>query len=328
VKRNGEVRQPFKPKPTIDPSAPFDGTSTTRDDYINHGRVVPPQAVRPTQTVVKSGPFDATSTHARDFHQHPNAARRSFKPTDNSQRPGENRDFQTEAGQFGRTRGAPAQLCKPANGPSTIPESRDFRTEANASFDDKGFVAERAKRPDNQYVPSGAFDGTTTTGADFQVWPRQASKSYKPAQSAMHSDVPFDPTTNYSSEFVKRNGEVRQPFKPKSTIDPSAPFDGSSTTRDDYKNHGRVVPPQAVRPAQTVVKSAPFDASSTHARDFHEHPSAARRSFKPLDASSRLGEDRDFHTDHRDNYVLYGGKTYVDRTMPEARKTGSFRYLR
>ena len=322
------VRQPFKPKATVNPDLPWEGNSTQREDFKNHGRVEPPRAVRPAETVVKSAPFDATSTHARDFHQHPSATRRSFKPNEQAHRTAENRDFGTEQGQYGSTRGVPAALCRPANGQNTVPENRDFRTETHANYDNKGYVAERAKRPENQYVPSGPFDGTSTTKNDFQAWPQQKTASFKPAQSALHSDAPFDSNTNYNNDYIARPVSVRQPFKPKATVNPDLPWEGNSTAREDYKNHGRVEPSRAVRPAETVVKSAPFDAQSTHARDFHQHPNAMRRSFKPHEGGARDGEDRDFKTDHRANYVLYDDGTYKDRTQPAERMTGSFRYLR
>jgi hypothetical protein len=216
----------------------------------------------------------------------------------------EDRNFTTETrNNFAGTRGPASQSCRPVRVAADNAEGRDFKTEFTGSFDNKGYCAVKPVRPTSQALDSGSFDGTSTTRQDYQAWPRTKTQSCKPVPVANVSAAPFDPTTNYSSTFTGTRGERRQPYKPASSMLQGAPFDGTTTTKQDYLPHLNAERAVPVKPAQTVIENVPFNAASTHASDFQQRGGGPRRAFKPKSTAAMMDEDRNFTTETRNNFA-------------------------
>jgi len=330
--QRGEVRQPFKPSASLKQDAPFDASTTTREDYKRYDNADRAKPIKPPTTVVENMPFNATSTHAQDYRYQPTAVRRPFKPNNNAANLNEDRDFLTETrGNFTGTRGAPTASFKPQARADQGPDNRDFMTETQGNFDNKGYCAAKPIRPTSQPMDANTFDGNTTTKSDFPRWSGAGpAQSCKPANN--RSEVPEnrDFLTETRGSYVPLKGEREQLRRPPNGYNPGDDNrDFTTETKDNLRNFGKGDRMPVVKPAATVIENMPFNATSTHASDFRSHGTATRRPFRPNNTADMLGEDRDFNTEFRSNFVKYQEDNYAESlNRPDMKPKPSFRYIR
>ncbi|KAG2447656.1 hypothetical protein HYH02_007572 [Chlamydomonas schloesseri] len=201
---------PIEPRPPVTGgqhqpnTAPFDGTTAYRDNYRGHN-IDPSQYARATGRPtgpLTTAPFDGASSYKQDYPQHPLEPRQAH--------------------------------TGPAYQPNTAP------------FDGTSHYK-------SQYVP-------------HQVEPRPHAG---PVHAQHNSSVPFDGTTTHKADFPAHPIEPRPPVTGGQYVPNTAPFAGSSEARDAYQpwpidpstmqRHGG---PPPMRP------SAPFDGASTYKQEF------------------------------------------------------------
>ena len=128
-----------------------------------------------------------------------------------------------------------------------------------------------------------------------------------PREAHYDPNMTSEARQSYNGVFspAKRVGAPDQ-YKPREGV----PFEGESTHKADYRNHG-VLPRHTGGPTRGALmdtgvgkSQTPFDDTTTHKSDFPAHPLVARKSGGPRDGNlSTLGPDeRDWSTEGRNAY--------------------------
>lgn len=128
-----------------------------------------------------------------------------------------------------------------------------------------------------------------------------------PRETRYDPNMTSEARQSYNGVFspAKRVGAPDQ-YKPRENV----PFEGESTHKADYRNHG-VLPRHTGGPTRGALmdtgvgkSQSPFDDTTTHKSDFPAHPLAPRKSGGPRDGNlSTLGPDeRDWSTEGRNAY--------------------------
>ncbi|XP_046553997.1 uncharacterized protein LOC124263411 [Haliotis rubra] len=295
-------RVSYKPVHSVQKSDdPFDDKTTTREDYPEHN--IEPRGKREAHPYIKpEGAMESTTSNRLDYPEHALSQRESFKPTDAVQR-------------------------------SNIPF--DDQTTARMDYPEHQ-IEPRQRREHLKYVkPDGEMNSITTNRSDFPEHELTPRESFKPATTALHTDVPFDGnTTNRADypeheiqtrvkrlqqEYVKPEGKMegattnrsdypehaisqRVSYKPVHSVQKSDdPFDDKTTTREDYPEHN--IEPRGKREAHPYIKpEGAMESTTSNRLDYPEHALSQRESFKPTDAVQRSNVPFDDQTTARMDY--------------------------
>ncbi|CAL1545864.1 unnamed protein product [Lymnaea stagnalis] len=237
----GDFRQPpqtkrdlIKPKNDyIPPTAPMASTTTNQASYMEHGIQPRPNFKPKTDYIKPDIPLDDRTDYRDKFTEHQISPRQ--------------------------------QRAKETHKPPTAP--LDSRTITNESYKGVFQPMRESFRPDQRYVkPDVAVENDTTFTSAFKQWPtgerfrhrqetyvkpegfmdlttinREAYKEVRGQRppmvrlSSSHllpADGKFDNNTSYSTEFVAKNPDHRQIFKPENQYHPSsAPFEDKTEYR-------------------------------------------------------------------------------------------------
>ena len=112
----------------------------------------------------------------------------------------------------------------------------------------------------------------------------------------------------------------------------NVPFEGESTSKADYKNHGVVArrsgPPRsaATMDGRPAAAAAPFDDTTTNKSDYPAHPILPRSAGGPRDGNlTTLGpDDRDFSTEGRGQFVPHALQARASRPVEALRPSLPF----
>ncbi|NXS09442.1 SAXO2 protein, partial [Neodrepanis coruscans] len=181
------------------PTETFGNPSTFQDDFIPK-ELNPPQSFRPPAAKPSDGPFDGTTSHRTAYVLH--------------------------------------EL-----GPKFI-------------------------RPKDEYKPCDQpFEDLTTHQRDFKGIPGQQPKSCKPEHRKVTSDVPFTGITEFQDRYQPWLVTLPELHRPKEYVPPTDKMDLNSTNRLDYILHD-ICPAAPIRPPQRRRMSAPFQGNTTTKDDF------------------------------------------------------------
>ncbi|XP_017660596.1 PREDICTED: stabilizer of axonemal microtubules 2 [Lepidothrix coronata] len=126
----------------------------------------------------------------------------------------------------------------------------------------------RFVRPKEEYKPCDQpFEDLTTHQRDFKGIPGQQAKSCKPEHRKVGSDAPFNGTTEFQDRYQPVLVSLPEFRKPREYVPPTDKMDLNSTNRLDYISH-KISPAAPIRPPHGRRISAPFQGNTTTREDF------------------------------------------------------------
>ncbi|RUS76353.1 hypothetical protein EGW08_015883, partial [Elysia chlorotica] len=224
----------------VRPSEPLDDVTDYRSKFTEH-QVTPRQKAAKEPYVGPTVPMD-TSTTVRDSFQG------SFQPKRESFKPDQK----------------PMKSDVPFEDSTTM--HQDFKAHEVKPRE------QHHMRPNESYLrPSDPMDSETTQRADFYHRQAMPTKSFRPSNVPVMSDVPFDNRTGYSDTFVPHKVTPRQIRPRENHKPPSAQFEDRTTVRDSFQ--GPVQPKRdSFRPdRKPMMSDVPFEDSTTMNNDFRPH---------------------------------------------------------
>ncbi|XP_059533953.1 stabilizer of axonemal microtubules 2 [Myotis daubentonii] len=252
------------------PTVRFGNPTTFQDDYV-------PRAAQPRQSFkpgaaapLSTAPFHGDTSHRLDFVPYelepkPARPKRPYKPS--------SQPFQgltTHRCAFRGLLGSAAKACRPprARGPPDLPF--EGRTEFRDSFQPWEMPPAHIKPVPAYVPPAGAMQLLTTSRQDYQV-PRQAPRAapIRPA-SQRRKKFPFQGRSTTQEDFPEWEAcRPREPVRPQQQMPgPSGTFDGVSTFQCHYVPH-QLAPTASCKPAQAALRSSsPFDGVTWYSTEF------------------------------------------------------------
>eukprot|EP00753_Platysulcus_tardus_P009616 PLAT221.4.p1 GENE.PLAT221.4~~PLAT221.4.p1 ORF type:complete len:534 (+),score=117.07 PLAT221.4:66-1604(+) len=266
------------PKRTVPPSLPFEGTSTTRDQYRKWSGVARPAARKKNSWKPSTVKFEGTST-----------TRDEYKPI------------------------APEDLVGVRKRPQAKPTVPKLPFEGDTEFQrayKKWDVAPREAKKKAPYKPSSAkFEGTTTARDDYPAFSMEdmvPTESARPPERSGATGVPFAGVSSTKADYPEWPIEARKPKK-KAAYKPSKTrFEGKSTTAEAFPafNMEDVAPVHSAAPKRTVPPSLPFEGTSTTRDQYRKWSGVARPAPKKKGAGWKpTSDDRDFVSTTRQEYT-------------------------
>ena len=174
------------------------------------------------------------------------------------------------------------KIAKPGSGHLFKGGEMDMGTSYGQDFLQKQTARRENMKPRNEYMrPSVPIDTITVSKAEYQAHKLGPRRIYKPQDTQVKSDQPFDDRTGYKDTFTEY--EIKPRPKPTTEVyaGPVAPLDSVTTVRESYTKHNQG-PRRSFKPKQEHVKSdEPFQNSTTMNVDFHAHEVHRRQPHKP-----------------------------------------------
>ncbi|XP_072134447.1 stabilizer of axonemal microtubules 2 isoform X1 [Mobula birostris] len=325
------VQQEYRPK-----SGEVDLHTTYKTDY-NPYKVKPVESKRPPERKHgKGGKVDTVPTYKDDYRlweipkRKPKTSQAYCPPTGRFGNPS---TFQDDYGPKGLSQ---RESFKPPNVPRTSDVPFDSLTNHKVSYVAHP-IGERFVRPREEYKPTDRpFEGLTTHRRDYKGVHGDPTKSFKPEQTKIGSDAPFDGNSEFRDQYQawpvtlpymhKQPGYVQPdglmdlntishldyvghkikppaPFKPASARKVPAPFQGSTTMKDDFKSWDMKKPEMIRRGEELKVPCSKFDDLTTFKANYVPHPINPLQSFKPLNAPLHSKTPFDSGTLYRTEYT-------------------------
>lgn len=300
---NSSYRQEYTEKPLSmespskiepKPSQPFDGDTTYRSVHDEKPLPNRPERTNSRKTEQTKQPFDGASTYKQDFHQKPlPPSQQAVLQSYNSLPFDGNSSYRHEYTEKPLNMETPAKVdrkeSQPFDGQST------YRSDHN----------EKALPNKPQRLRSAP---PTTRKKENLDWESESRNAYTakplPAQgpipTATNKSLPFDGASSYKADYTKKHvplDPVREfPNKPQQ------PFAGETTYRreHDTKPLPEKSTPQRSQPTPRKENSA-SDWNTTSRSDYVQHK--LERGSGPQQNLSRIPDNRDFGTTHRQDYV-------------------------
>lgn len=263
-RRPGRQQAEYKPYP-----GDFDLDTTYKLDF-NPYEVQPFVPVRPKERPhSKGGKLDTLPTYKEDFRPWEISKRELTKPEFTYQPPsakfGNATTFQDDFAPRGLV---PRESFKPPNMAKMSDAPFESLTSNRISFIAHPLEARFVKAKEEYKPSSQPFQDHTTHRADFQGLPGQLPKSCKPDFGKVASDAPFSESTEFRDSFQQWPVSLPQMRQQAEYVGPSVPMDLSTTSQGDFIKHA-VQPFVSVKPLPRSSKSsAPFQGNTTMKDDF------------------------------------------------------------
>jgi hypothetical protein len=223
------------------------------------------EIIRPASSGLgNKGPLDGTTTYGKSFVPKQVEVQRAVNP----QAPYEKKEWLEAPGTEYRGRffekGVPAASAKPVRAPF-VSLPFEGTSAYNADFVPKATETVRAARPNNGMVQTGPFDGTSTYAQNFinKEVPYERAKG---PQRSMDPTGPFDGNTANKSDYKNYGPQApRTPARSNSLPREPLPFEGSTTYGNEFVKKAVGRPPLA-RPVRNPLENLPFDGSTTYGK--------------------------------------------------------------
>ncbi|NWV83499.1 SAXO2 protein, partial [Dasyornis broadbenti] len=230
------------------PSGKFGNPSTFQDDYIPR-QPNPPQNCKPCEAKLPEGPFDSNTTQRTAYIVH------ELEPT------------------FIR----PREEYKPNDQPfeDLTTHQRDF----------KGTPGEQAKscKPESINLSTDAFKGTTEFQDRYQPWLVTTPEFYKPREYVPPTEK-MDLNSSNRLDYISHKVPPVAPIRPAPGKRTIAPFQGKSTTREDFQPWSICRRGILKKEEQIQKPTGKFSDLTTFRSHYIPHQANPPQSFKPLPA--------------------------------------------
>lgn len=154
--------------------------------------------------------------------------------------------------------------------------------------------------------PSAPFNGSSLYRRDYHAHPLH-QKPKASDSSSPGPQVPFAGQSSYKIDYVPKTAHLSPHKKPKED-EWKAPFYGSTTHRDNFRDWGVQTPTS--RTPEMAARGLPFEGSTTYRDDFtkKQAPRNRPRSAPPMEQSM-----------NHPNYTTYG-RDFVPLPLPARKK--------
>ncbi|XP_036399039.1 stabilizer of axonemal microtubules 2 [Megalops cyprinoides] len=270
-------RRPARQQAEYKPNTGEIDLETTYKLDFNPHEVQPFAPARPKEKVhTKGGKLDTLPTYKEDFRPWEINKRELTRPEYSYQPPTEKFGNSTTFQEDFVPRGlVPRESFKPPNMAKLSEAPFDSATTNRQAFVPHALEARFIKAKEEYKPSSQPFQDRTTHRTDFQGLPGQLPKSCKPDFGKVASDVPFQNSTEFRDRFQQWPVSLPQVRQLVEYVGPTVPMDMSTTSQGDFIKH-EVQPFVSVRPLPRPTKSsAPFQGNTTMRDDFK--PWASRR---------------------------------------------------
>ncbi|NXT67152.1 SAXO2 protein, partial [Chaetops frenatus] len=242
------------------------------ENYPGYGNVCPPESCKPkTEFPQDQGRMDGTTTFKSDYLPY-EIVTRPFRPQ---------AEYRPKSGKI------------------------DLGTVYQRDYNPHKVGPVILARPRERKHTSVAKVDTIPTYRDhYKLWKSQKTESCKVECAYEPPSERFGNPSTFQDDYIPRQPNPPQSFKPCETKLSEGPFDGNTIHRTAYVVHE--IEPMFVRPREEYKPSdQPFEDLTTHQRDFKGTPGEQAKSCKPEDR--KVGSDDPFKgtTEFQDRYQPY-----------------------
>ncbi|TSK53817.1 Stabilizer of axonemal microtubules 2 [Bagarius yarrelli] len=263
-------RETPKPKSSYQPATEKFGNATTfQDDFIPRG-LVPRESFKPsTAAKLSDAPFDGVTCNQLHYVPHPLEvqlvkASNEYKPSDEPFQ-----DLTTQRRDYQGLRGQMPKSCKPEHIPlstgAPFPSSTEFRDRFQrwASF------PQRVQKLSQYKSPTEQMDLNTTTGTTFIKHHIQPLIPARPPSRSTRSSVPFQGSTTTQEDFKAWKAQRREIIRKPSEIHKSTgKMEDMSTFKAHFIPH-QLQPNTSCKPLTAPLHSEePMDEVTTYRSEF------------------------------------------------------------
>lgn len=254
--------------------------SEYKSEYKPHERYAKEKDFKPNHQPVRGdGPMDDMTTHRADYIEHPMGQHYVHK----------HEDYKQPDGEF------------------------DHRTNYSQHYTRKNVDPVKPIRHEERKRVEAKFEGDPTYKSDYRRWDIQPRTKYGPNYGYQPSDVPFDGTTNYHTDFIQHSGAKRtESLRPhQAVLKSEQPFEDGTDYKSSYIRHD--LPPRHIRDRESWEPNpARMDEMTNYKTDYVPRElsktASCKPDSKPFQSDSKLSD----LTTHRDDYrVLPLEKRYV-----------------
>ncbi|NXF02249.1 SAXO2 protein, partial [Smithornis capensis] len=257
-----KVEHPYEP-----PTEKFGNPSTFQDDFIPK-ELIPTSSFKPPASKLPGGPFDGNTSHRIAYVPH------ELEP------------------KFVR----PREEYKPPDQPfgDLTTHQRDFR----------GIPGEYAKSCKPEYTKLGSdapLSGITEFQDRYQPWEVTSPEFHKPREYVPPTDK-MDLNSSNRLDYIPHEISPPAPIRPPQRRRISAPFQGNTTTRDDFIPRSICRQGIIKRESEFPKPMGKFSGLTTFRSHYIPHQAAPAQSFRPVHAVHSAGPFQD-ETMYRTEYI-------------------------
>eukprot|EP00037_Helgoeca_nana_P017647 m.167156 g.167156 ORF g.167156 m.167156 type:complete len:351 (+) comp24083_c0_seq1:252-1304(+) len=231
---------PYKPN-----SQAFDGTSTTKQDFVNFEGSAKREPIHQVDARKAPGPGSYEATYATDYPGYTAPKQSAMKPSRGAIG-ASNVPMNTETSSstykaypgFERT-----IACSPARRAHGVSQPLESTTESRSAYSGARGEVARPFKPEVRKVAKLPGQYQTTYGADLTPKSAEAATSFKPSGVYTAPVGTFHGDTTQKSDFTNKGNATRETMRPQAAQrrDPGQ-FDDRTINKQDYHNHGKVCP--------------------------------------------------------------------------------------
>ncbi|XP_006881412.1 PREDICTED: protein FAM154A [Elephantulus edwardii] len=144
----------------------------------------------------------------------------------------------------------------------------------------RGEPAKSSKPPVRTCGLEKPFSSTSEFKDKYQAWPTPKVFSKAPA-TYVPPEEKMDLLTTVQAHYTYPKGSPARPCRPVHRIKKGDHFEGSTTTRDDYKQWAQVRSEPVKPPPQLSLPTEPLDCLTTTRAHYVPHPPICTKSYKP-----------------------------------------------
>ncbi|XP_049708461.1 stabilizer of axonemal microtubules 2 isoform X1 [Elephas maximus indicus] len=260
----------YKPEETYHPpTVKFGNLTTFQDDYVPQ-EVKPRQSLKPSSVVKRSTiPFNGDTSHRLDYVPHQlefkfARPKEVYKPTS---QPFE--DLTTHRNDFQGLVGETAKICKPAYNRVTQSAQFEGSTEFQESFQPWEIPPPVVKKIPEYVPPAGTMQLSSTSHLDYVPYLANRVVPIRPVSYRRNNNFPFQGKSTTKEDFPAWESCRPEIIKRHQQIpSPSGKFDGLSTFRSHYVQH-ELIPTESCKPVNVALRSSiPFDDVTMYSTEY------------------------------------------------------------
>ncbi|XP_064787821.1 stabilizer of axonemal microtubules 2-like [Oncorhynchus masou masou] len=135
-------------------------------------------------------------------------------------------------------------------------------------------------KPEEYHPPTAKMVAQSLYKGEFRAWHNQKVQPYRTCDNLKLNDSKFEVTTTFQDDYCQKGPAVaRESFKPAADARETLPFDGATNYQTQYVPH----PVQPRQPKERAVyrpTSAPLNGVSTHRQDYRGLPAEPAKPFR------------------------------------------------
>lgn len=164
---------------------------------------------------------------------------------------------------------------------------------------------------------SGQFEGSTSYRDEFKPYDKEqhTKNTYNPEYFA--SDVPFQGTPTYTTDYIQHGHARRSPIKPTETaLKSEEPIETQTEYRTDFVKHALPEKIHYKKPEWNGPPATRLDGVSTYSTTYTAKDSARQESYKPKLVPLRTEAQFEDETTFRHDYKAYPTKPLQRHVYP------------